>query len=141
VVVALAGCGEGVLSVALPNASGAQMVYCARLVDQLPNRLDAGGHRSLSPRLVQPRSPLLHAWGHVPVVLRCGVPKPAGYQSDSAQTTDVNGVLWFQQLDGDTVIWTAIRRNTNVELRVPTSYQGQGAFLVDLGPAIQAAIP
>jgi hypothetical protein len=112
------------------------MLACSRLVDHLPSRLER-----LAPRLVAPRSPLVHAWGHTPVVLRCGVPTPAGYAADSAQTVEVNGVSWFQEVAGKTVVWTAIRQEANVELRVPTSYQAQGAFLVDLADPIKTAIP
>ena len=84
----------------------------------------------------------MHAWGNVhPVVLRCGVPTPAGYTENSPQTAQVNNVTWFQQVHSDHVVWTAIRKAVNVELTVPTHYEGQGAFLVDLGSAISAAIP
>jgi hypothetical protein len=68
------------------------------------------------------------------------VPTPAGYSDSSPSTTEVNGVTWFQQIEGARVVWTAIRNRANVELTVPTSYQGQGAFLVDVGAAIRAAI-
>jgi len=112
------------------------MEVCARLVDHLPSRLD--GHRS---RVVAPVTPLTHAWGKPPIVMRCGVPKPPSYTPTSPLTTKVNGVLWFQQIGAGQVVWTAIRQSTNIELTVPTSYDAQGAFLIDLGNAIEAAIP
>lgn len=96
------------------------------------------GHSS---RVVEPRSPLVHAWGSPPIVLRCGVGTPAGYDPRSAFTTDVNGVQWFQQRGGDVIRWTAIRRTANVELSVPTTYEEQGPFLVDIGAAIEARLP
>ena len=84
----------------------------------------------------------MHAWGNThPVVLRCGVPKPTGFSDSSAQTALVNNVTWFQQVKPNVVVWTAIRSKANVELSVPTYYQGQGAFLVDIGDVIAAAIP
>jgi hypothetical protein len=122
--------------VATPDASGATRAICARLVDRLPTHLD--GHRS---RVVQPASPLTHAWGDPPIILRCGVAKPVGYSSTSVQTADVNGVQWFQQVGPAIVRWTAVRRSANVELAVPTSYDAQGGLLVELGAAIRASIP
>ena len=120
----------------VPAASGATRAACAPLGDRLPTHLD--GHRS---RVIDPVSPLVHAWGDPPIVLRCGVPKPAGYSENSIQTTDVNGVLWFQQVTPLTVRWTAVRRAANVELDVPTTYPAQGGLLVQLGAAIKQSIP
>jgi len=112
------------------------MQICAHLVDQLPSFLD--GHRA---RLVRPTTPLTHAWGSPPIVLRCGVDRPAGYSPSSAQTTDVDGVSWFQQVHANIVTWTAVRHDTNIELDVPTAYDAQGGFLVELGKSIRASIP
>ena len=109
---------------------------CARLVDYLPNVLD--GSRS---RVVSPRSPLLHAWGSPPIVLRCGVPRPQGYSPSSPLTASVDGVTWFQEMGADGVHWTAIRKTANVELIVPRSYEAQGGFLAELGAAIKKTIP
>lgn len=110
---------------------------CSRLVEHLPNHLD-----DLNSRLVSPRSPLVHAWGDEhPVVLRCGVPTPSGYNADSPSTAAVNGVDWFQQVSPTQVVWTAVRKSANVELTVPTSYDAQGGFLVEIGAAVAATVP
>jgi hypothetical protein len=116
--------------------SGAVRAICARLVDYLPPTL--AGNAS---RVISPRSPLVHVWGDPPIVLRCGVPRPAGYDPASAEATVVNGVHWFQQIGTDDVTWTAIRRGVNLELTVPKSYDAQGAFLVALGASIDKTIP
>jgi hypothetical protein len=134
--VALAGCSTGAVHVVVPDASGATRAVCARLVDQLPTHLD--GRRS---RVVEPASPLTHAWGNPPIVLRCGVAEPDGYSSTSVQTADVDGVLWFQQVGPSVVRWTAVRRGANIELAVPTSYDAQGGLLVELGVAIRSSLP
>ena len=118
-----------------PSPTGAAAVACAHLVDYLPSRLD--GHSS---RLVRPRSPLVHAWGSPPIVLRCGVPQPATYDPGSPQTASVDGVIWFQRIGRTAVTWTAIRRTADVELTVPRSYDAQGGFLVELGKALKQAI-
>jgi hypothetical protein len=125
-----------VLKVTPPRPANAVVASCARLVDHLPNVLDG-----LNSRLVSPRSPLVHAWGSRPVVVRCGVPAPAAYDPNAPSTTVVNGVTWFQQVGTRIVSWTAVRKSANVELLVPTSYDEQGKFLVDIGAAVAAAVP
>ena len=136
-VVAAAACDEAVLRVTPPNPSNATVPVCNALNDRLPNLLE-----NLQSRRTSPRSSLVHAWGSKhPVVLRCGVATPAGYSDSSPSTTQVNGVTWFQQVQASRVVWTAIRTKANVELSIPTTYQGQGAFLVDVGSAIAASIP
>jgi Protein of unknown function (DUF3515) len=134
---AVAGCATDTLGVAVPSPpSNAITAACARLGDQLPSQIEG-----LNPRLTHPRSPLVHAWGNRPVVLRCGVPLPSGYSAHSAAATTVNGVLWYQQIEGARVVWTTVRKLANVELTVPTSYAAQGGFLVDLAAPIQTALP
>jgi hypothetical protein len=124
------------LQVTPPTPPGTVAEACTHLVDHLPSILDG-----LHSRVVSPRSPLTHAWGKPPVVMRCGVPKPPGFDPASNSVATVDGVAWFQQVDGDVVRWTAVRRDVNVELAVPTSYQAQGGYLVDLAAAIKATIP
>jgi hypothetical protein len=114
---------------------------CAHLGNVLPPRLE-----SLRPRVISPRSPLVHAWGSPAIVLTCGVPRPANYSPTSSETTAVDSVRWFEQRESDTVVWTALRpsghgQTINVRLEVPTSYDGQGAYLVDLAPALKSALP
>jgi hypothetical protein len=132
-----AGCGAKLLHVTPPTPRNDVVPICNTLNDRLPNLLE-----KLQSRGSTPRSPLVHVWGSKhPVVLRCGVPTPPRFSEESAQTTQVNDVTWFQQVESDRVVWTAIRKRANVELIVPTYYEGQGAFLVDVGDAIAATIP
>jgi hypothetical protein len=136
-----AGCAKHAVSVTPPSPSGIIAERCAHLGNLLPQQLE-----SLRPRVITPRSPLVHVWGSPPVVLACGVEQPSGYSATSSETTVVDGVQWFEQPGSDTVVWTAIGRPTgsgpavNVRLAVPTSYQGQGAFLVDLARPLKAAV-
>jgi hypothetical protein len=116
---------------------------CAHLGDVLPQRLE-----SLSPRVINPRSPLVHAWGSPAIILSCGVPTPPGYSATSSETTAVDGVEWFQRIGSTEVTWTAVRPSAghdpavNVQLLVPTkAYPEQGAFLVDLAAALKTALP
>jgi hypothetical protein len=134
----LAACGAGTVTVSLPTPAppGAVLEQCARLVNYLPATLD--GQKS---RVVKPRSPLVHAWGSPPIVMRCGVTRPKRYDPGSPQTVTVNGVTWFQEIESTEVHWTAIRTSVNIELVVPRSYGGQGGFLVELGASIKKTIP
>jgi hypothetical protein len=124
------------VSVTPPDATGSAALACAHLVNYLPARLD--GHHT---RVVEPRSPLVHAWGSPPIVMRCGVPEPAGYSRSSPQTAFVDGVAWFQDVGSTDVTWTAIRKSAYVALIVPRSYEGQGGLLVELGAALKRALP
>jgi hypothetical protein len=131
------GCEGSVLHVTPPQPANNAVPVCNGLNNQLPNLLER-----LQSRPTRPRSPLVHAWGNThPVVLRCGVPTPRGYSDSSPQTAQVDHVTWFQQVQGDHVVWTAIRESIDVELSIPTHYKGQGGFLVDVGAAISATIP
>jgi hypothetical protein len=81
------------------------------------------------------------------VILTCGVASPPGYSASSSETTVVNGVQWFQQPGSKTVTWTAIRPGAHhqqtvyLALQVPTHYESQGAFLVDLAKPLKQALP
>jgi hypothetical protein len=58
-----------------------------------------------------------------------------------AELTIVNGVRWFQQADPKAVTWIALRPAANVAVTIPTSFQGQSAFLVDLAAPLKQALP
>jgi hypothetical protein len=130
----LAGCSTKPSPVAVPPPVpvGPAASHCARLVKSLPATLE--GQRT---RATKPRSPLTHAWGKAAVVLRCGVPRPAGIAG--AQIVIVNGVRWFKQSGPGSITWTALRPGTYVALTIPTSYEDQGAFLVDLASLLKRA--
>jgi hypothetical protein len=133
----LAGCSSSPpspIAVTPPTPAGAAASHCARLVKALPATLE-GQHT----RATTPRSPLTRAWGKAAVVLRCGVPRPAGIAG--AQIVIVNGVRWFKQGGRGSLTWTALRHGTDVALTIPTSYQDQGAFLVDLASPLKRALP
>jgi hypothetical protein len=118
------------------------LVQCDHLGNQVPDRL--GG---LSPRKTKPLSSLTFAWGSPAVTLSCGVPKPPGYSPKSSAVLSVNGVRWYQQLDSDAVVWTAVRPgpppagHIYVALRVPTKYTASDRFLTALAQPLKQALP
>jgi hypothetical protein len=125
-----------------PNPSPLVAERCVHLNVQLPQQIE-----HLTPRVIEPTSQFVHAWGDPAVVLTCGVPFPPGYSPTSSSTTAVNGVRWFEEESSDTVTWTAISKRplargqiVNVQVEIPTSYDGQGAFLVDLAPALKTTL-
>jgi hypothetical protein len=139
----LVGCSKQAVSVHPPSPSGAVAERCAQLGNVLPQRIE-----SLRPRVISPRSPLVHAWGSPAVILTCGVAAPSGFSASSSETTTtVDGVLWFRQPGDSTVTWTAKRpgpargQSMYIRLQVPTHYEGQGAFLVDLAAPLKRAFP
>jgi hypothetical protein len=136
------GCSDGPVKVTIPNPTGAIQQQCAHLGDRLPATLD-----KLRDRRTSPRSTLVHAWGSPAVTLTCGVAKPHGYFADSASTTAVNDVEWFQAIESQDVVWTAIRENQSgpgqifIALTVPKKYAAADAYLVELSGPIKGALP
>jgi hypothetical protein len=131
-----AACSPGAVTVTPPTPPGSVEEQCAHLGDVLPASLE-----QLHSRVIEPKSPLTHAWGKPPITLRCGVGTPTGYSTTSSETTVVDDVSWFRQVGPDAVVWTAIRDGVNVALRVPTRYEVVGAYLVDLAPALKRGLP
>lgn len=68
---------------------------CAALLAALPDRLPSGGTELARRPLAEPATPGTAAWGEgSPVVLRCGLPRPAGLTPTSG-LLDVDGVRWL----------------------------------------------
>lgn len=115
---------------------------CTDLVAQLPDRVADQEARS-----VQPATVLGGAWGDPPIVLRCGVAKPASLHPDSSCFV-VNDIGWLAEQDGRPVtgsepvegglMFTTIGRSAYVEVSVPPDYQPAADALVDLAGAIAA---
>jgi hypothetical protein len=131
----LAGCSSkpSAVAVAPTVPTPAAAAPCARLVKALPATIE-----SLARRTTRPPSPYTRAWGNPPVVLRCGVRRPAGIAG--AQIVIVNGVRWFKQGVPGGITWTALRPAADVALTIPTSYQDQGSLLVDLARPLKRSL-
>lgn len=122
-----------------PDAAGAD---CAALVDQLPEAL--GDYRRAE--LVDPAPVGALAWApeddiSEPVVLRCGLPRPQGFDVASALQV-INGVQWFEVSGADSGLdsstWYAVDRSVYVALTVPS---GSGPTPIqDASNAISASL-
>jgi hypothetical protein len=135
----LAGCGTGAVAISSPALSGRDAAACRTLVRALPATVSDQKQRQ-----VQPPDAYGAAWGDPPIVLRCGVGKPAGFDKfSSCQVT--NGVGWFipeEQITGrpNDIVMTTVGRAQYVEVRVPADYFPPAATMVDLAPAIKSSI-
>jgi Protein of unknown function (DUF3515) len=133
--VVVGGCTPTV-EVDAPDLSDSDAAACADLVDALPD-LVAGGLR----RPVEPDDRAAAAWGDPAIVLRCGVPEPAGFDElSTCQITD--GVAWFipdEQITGQAVdiVMTTVGRSPDVEVRIPADYFPPADTMVDVGASVK----
>ncbi len=110
----------GPLAVATVEAPAAGSPSCAALLAGLDGDLPAGTatlpHRALAP----PAPPGVRAWAAdpVPVVLRCGLPRPAEL-TPTSELLEVNGVRWLTLTDGGLITAVAVDRPVYVALTTP----------------------
>jgi hypothetical protein len=100
-----------------PPDSAAARRSCPALLAKLPVKLG-----DLLGRPVRSSSSSVLAWGEPPVLLRCGVGRPAGFVVAAPNVVAVNGVTWFVQQRPDRAVWTVVDRAVYVEASVPTQY-------------------
>ncbi|HEX6471404.1 MAG TPA: DUF3515 domain-containing protein [Streptosporangiaceae bacterium] len=131
----LTACGPGRVELPPPAPAPRAVRLCAALHDRLPATLHGRQRRS-----TRPRSELTAAWGSPAIALRCGVPRPAAMRPTSELVT-VNGIAWFPRPPDRPVTFTAVGRAAYVEVTVPAAYAPAGDVLIELTPAITAAIP
>lgn len=131
----LGGCGDGAVEVAHYPVSRDGRQDCPGLVHALPRHVSDQVRRPVK------GSSYAAAWGDPPIVLRCGVGRPRGFDRFSAcQTAD--GIDWFvpdaafqdQQAD---VVMTTLYRRPAVEVRLPAEYRPPVAAMVDLSRTIK----
>jgi hypothetical protein len=89
-------------------------------------------------RDVEPGDAAAAAWGDPPIVLRCGVERPASLRPDS-QCFVVNDVGWLAEEQPDAIVFTTIGQSTYVEVTVPTDYAPEGALLPPISDAVRAS--
>ncbi|ORI18295.1 hypothetical protein BJI47_20455 [Rhodococcus sp. 1168] len=105
------------------DAPAADSADCSALVDALPAAL--GDYETVE--LADPAPPTTRAWAldddtSEPVVLRCGLNRPDGFDV-AAPLQVINGVQWFEVSGADSGIeastWFAVDRPVYVALTVP----------------------
>ena len=124
-----AACSDTV-SVDAPHVSGSAAHACAAFVDALPSHVADQKQRKVT------TSGYAAAWGDPAIELRCGVPRPKGFDRFS-QCQHVNGVDWFvpesQQTGKPTdITMTTVGRTPRVAVRIPADYWPPATAMVDL---------
>lgn len=104
--------------------------FCPDFLAALPQKLEGFSRREVSAG-----DQYFLAWGEPPIIVRCGVPRPAGLRATSL-LQNVDGVDWYEK--GPT--WTAVGRAVYVSARVPQGVAGQGV-LVDVGRVVREKLP
>jgi hypothetical protein len=122
------------LPVEVPPVTAAADAACPGLMSALP--LTLAGEQS---RRVSSNSPFAYAWGDPPIVLICGVDRPAGFVATSG-LIQIDAVQWFvDDSDPDANVWTAVDRSVYVQLRIPSSLDSAAA--TELSTIIAQTLP
>ncbi|WNV74511.1 DUF3515 domain-containing protein [Geodermatophilus sp. DSM 44513] len=122
------------LPVQVPPVTPEADAACPALMAELP--LELAGEQS---RPVQSDSPFAYAWGEPPVVLVCGVERPAALEPTSP-LIQISGVNWLvDTTDPERIMWTAVDRP--VYLQVTVSADTDSAPVTALGPVINDTLP
>ncbi len=129
----LAACQGSTVSVdAYPTTMGSA-VDCKGLLSDLPPSVADQPRRTVEDGLAG-------AWGDPPIVLRCGVEKPASLKPTS-QCHEVNGVGWLAERESDGWLFTTIGRELYVSLEVPTNYEPAADALADVADLVGRHVP
>ncbi|HEY8374307.1 MAG TPA: DUF3515 domain-containing protein [Pseudonocardiaceae bacterium] len=113
---------------------------CDALIAALPQELVSGSSRLVWRPLVQPAPPATVAWGSAdtdPVVLRCGLERPAEL-TPTSQLLEVSGVQWLELPGPDASTWVAVDRPVYVALTTPVG-TGTGP-IQDVSATIRAVL-
>jgi Protein of unknown function (DUF3515) len=135
----------GPLAVAPVDAPDASGPDCSALLAALPAELD-GPDGPLPPRPIADAAQLpgVRAWAATPrpVVLRCGLPRPAELTPTSA-LLEVNGVRWLQLDDGlpDPVQVSYIAVDRPVYLALTTPVDAGSAPLQHVSDVVRDTLP
>jgi hypothetical protein len=122
------------LAVDVPPVTAEADAACPALMSALP--LELAGEKS---RPVRSNSPFAYAWGDPPLVLICGVARPAGFVATSG-LIQIDDVLWYvDDSDPDTVVWTAVDRSVYVQLSIPSSLDSASA--TELSDVLARVLP
>jgi hypothetical protein len=127
------------LALAPVPAPAASSPDCTRLLAGLPQTLDGGELGALPRRrLVAPAPAGAAAWGEPPVVMRCGLDRPAQL-SPSSGLLSVSGVEFLQIPSPGASTWVAVDRPVYVVVALPPT-SGSGP-LQQIAKAIASTLP
>ncbi len=135
---ALAGCGSGTVEVDPVKVPADQRAACRAIVDGLPGQVGNQPSQETS------GNEYAAAWGDPPIVLRCGVGLPQGYDRASP-CQRANDIDWYvpESAIDDTakdVVMTTIGRTPALEVTVPARYRPNSPanVMIDLEGVVAA---
>jgi Protein of unknown function (DUF3515) len=131
---ALAGCADGPVSIPATDAGPAAATVCQQFLSDLPSVLAGERKRDLARN-----GALGAAWGDPAIILTCGGGLPDGFDRFS-QCVEANGVGWFVPADAEkdqsaTAVLTAAGYRPVVQVSVPGDYRPEGVASVMAGLA------
>ncbi|MGW1277217.1 DUF3515 domain-containing protein [Streptomyces tsukubensis] len=136
VLIAVTACSADRAEVAVPRPPEGESALCEALDGQLPEAV--GGQDRSDP---EPASKLTAGWGDAAIVLRCGVPRPAGMSDPAAQAVEADGVNWMLERTGDGTRFTTTYRETYVEVSMDGRYANDATPLAQLAGAVKETVP
>ena len=119
--------------VAAPALAERDALACRALLSQLPD-----GIRDLARRPVTAGPEQNAAYGDPAITLACGTAKPA--VPPTADVLVMDGVCWYPAEGPQATVFTAIDRETPVQLTVPASYQQRGYWANEFSQRIALSI-
>jgi len=129
----LAACQGSSLHVDTYPTTKGSALDCAALLGDLPPQVADQPRRLVVDNLAG-------AWGDPPIVLRCGVEKPAALKPDS-RCDEVNGVGWLAEKQPDGWLFTTIGRTYYLSLEVPSDYDPAADALADVADLVRRHMP
>lgn len=130
--------GSAPLALVPVPAPAANAPACGAVLRAVPDTLRTHGVHLPRRELAAPAPAATVAWGAEPIVLRCGLPRPAELTPTSALRV-VNGVQWLRVPGAGSATWYVVDRDVYAALTVPAS-AGTGP-LQTVSDTISATLP
>ncbi|MFD7087394.1 DUF3515 domain-containing protein [Streptomyces sp. NPDC059896] len=135
---AVAGCSspDASVSVAVPRPPADEATLCRALHKELPKTVSGLGRAD-----PEPSSELTAGWGDAAIVLRCGVPRPAGMSDAQSDAVEANGVNWMLEERDSGPRFTTTYRETYVEVTMDERFRHDSTPLAELAEPVRKTIP
>ncbi|MFD7220369.1 DUF3515 domain-containing protein [Streptomyces sp. NPDC059892] len=135
---AVAGCSspDASVSVAVPRPPADEATLCRALHKELPKTVSDLGRAD-----PEPSSELTAGWGDAAIVLRCGVPRPAGMSDAQSDAVEANGVNWMLEERDSGPRFTTTYRKTYVEVTMDERFRHDSTPLAELAEPVRKTIP
>jgi hypothetical protein len=129
----VAGCQAGTVKVDAYPTTKDSALDCGGMLRDLPQTVADQPQRMVSGKLAG-------AWGEPPIILRCGVEKPAALKPTST-CHEIDGVGWLAETQSDGWLFTTIGRKYYASLEVPSDYAPAADALADVADTVARHLP